>query len=150
MLELLSAAYPWIKVFHIMGVISWMAGIFYLPRLFVYHAERASAGSELDETLKVMEEKLLRVIMGPAMGATWLFGVLLAITPGVVDLGAGWPWVKLVSVVGMTGLHIWLSHRQKEFAKGGNRLTGRRYRIINEVPTVLMAVIVIMVVVKPF
>ncbi len=148
--DLLSQFYPWNKALHLVSVMSWMAGMFYLPRLFVYHAERGKVGTELHETLMVMERKLLRLIMNPAMIATWVFGVLLVLTPGVVDWGSGWPWVKLVAVVAMSGMHGWLGARRKEFVAGVNSRTGRTYRLVNEVPTVLMLVIVIVVVVKPF
>ena len=132
-----------------MSVISWMAGLFYLPRLFVYHAERAKIGSDLDETFQVMEKKLLKVIMGPAMMASWLFGLIL-IAMGSFDFGAGWSWIKLVAVIAMTVTHVWLSRCAKDFAQGQNMRNGRYFRILNEVPTVLMFVIVIMVIVRPF
>lgn len=148
--DLLSMLYPWVTMLHIVSVISWMAGMFYLPRLFVYHAERGAVGTELHETFKVMELKLLKLIMNPAMIATWVFGLLLVMTPGVVDWGSGWPWVKAVGVLAMSGMHGWLGARRKEFAAGRNTRSGRTYRLANEVPTVLMLVIVIMVVVKPF
>ncbi len=141
--------YPWIKALHIAAVISWMAGMFYLPRLFVYHAERAKAGGELDQTLKVMEEKLLRVIMNPAMIVTWVAGLLL-IGMGAFDFGSAWSWIKLACVIAMTGMHGWLSKVRKEFDAGQNTRTGRAYRLANEVPTVLMLVIVVMVIVRPF
>jgi putative membrane protein len=149
MTDLLVSAYPWIKMLHIVSVISWMAGMFYLPRLFVYHAERAKPGSELDETFQIMETKLLRLIMTPAMIASWVFGLIL-IGLGAFDWGAAWSWIKLVSIIAMTGMHGWLSVRRKEFAAGTNTRTGRSYRIANEVPTVLMLIIVIAVVVRPF
>ena len=150
MSDLLSLLYPWIKSLHIVAVMSWMAGMFYLPRLFVYHAERGAVGTEMHATFMVMERKLLKLIMTPAMIAAWLFGLLLVLTPGVVDWGSGWPWVKVVAVLAMSGMHGWLETRRKEFAAGVNTRSGRTYRLVNEVPTVLMLVIVIMVVVKPF
>lgn len=149
MTDLLVSAYPWIKMLHIVSVISWMAGMFYLPRLFVYHAERAKPGSELDETFQIMEAKLLRLIMTPAMIASWVFGLIL-IGLGAFDWGAAWSWIKLASIIAMTGMHGWLSVRRKEFAAGTNTRTGRTYRLANEVPTVLMLIIVITVVVRPF
>jgi putative membrane protein len=148
--DLLITIYPWTKALHIVSVISWMAGMFYLPRLFVYHAERGKAGSELDMTFRIMERKLLRLIMTPAMLASWIAGLLLVATPGVVDWGSGWSWVKAAAVVGMTAMHGWLARRAGDFAAGRNRLGGRSYRLANEVPTVLMLVIVIAVVVRPF
>ena len=150
MSDLLSLLYPWIKALHIVAVMSWMAGMFYLPRLFVYHAERGAVGTEMHATFMVMERKLLKLIMTPAMIAAWLFGLLLVLTPGVVDWGSGWPWVKVVAVLAMSSMHGWLETRRKEFAAGVNTRSGRTYRLVNEVPTVLMLVIVIMVVVKPF
>ena len=141
--------YAWIKAIHIMAVISWMAGLFYLPRLFVYHAETATVRSELDRTFQVMERKLLEVIMGPAMGVAWLCGLLM-IAMGGLDFGSVWAWVKLAGVVGMSAFHSWLRSRQREFAAGQNTRSGRTYRMANEVPTVLMILIVVAVVVKPF
>lgn len=132
-----------------MAVIAWMAGLFYLPRLYVYHAEKAVAGSELDQTFQVMEEKLLRVIMNPAMIVAWIAGLVM-IAMGAFDWGAVWSWAKLGAVVAMTGAHGWMAVRRKEFAAGTNTRSGRTYRLFNEVPTVLMFVIVIAVVVRPF
>lgn len=148
--DLLASAYPWLKAVHLMAVISWMAGIFYLPRLFVYHTERAVVGGELSETYKVMEEKLYKIIMGPAMVVTWVVGVALLLVPGIADWGSVWLWVKLILVVLMTGFHHMLGKWRKEFAADANQKTGRFYRIMNEAPTLLMIGIVIMVVVKPF
>ena len=150
MTDVLIAAYPWIKALHIMAVISWMAGLFYLPRLFVYHAERASAGSELDATLQVMELKLLRVIMNPAMIVAWICGLALVLTPGIVDWAAGWPWVKAVGILVMTWFHHALGLWRKDFAAGRNVRSGRFYRLMNEVPTLAMIAIVVMVIVRPF
>lgn len=149
MLDLLMPYYTWLKVAHIVSMVAWMAGMFYLPRLFVYHAERAVPGSELDQTFQVMERRLLRAIMNPAMISTWLFGLIL-IAMGMFDWSSLWSWIKLAGVVAMTGMHGWLGARRRDFAEGRNRLNGRSYRIANEVPTVLMLVIVIMVVVRPF
>ena len=141
-------AYPWIKALHIMAVISWMAGLFYLPRVMVYHVERAEAGDVLDVTFQVMESTLLRVIMNPAMIATWFFGGLLVVTPGIVDWAMVWPRLKGGSVLIMTWFHHWLSLRRKDFEMGQNSLTGRQYRLMNEVPTILMIVIVLSVIIK--
>lgn len=149
MLDFLLPYYSWIKALHIISVISWMAGMFYLPRLFVYHAERAEVGSELDLTFQVMEQKLLRLIINPAMIATWVFGLTM-VALGGFDFSAVWTWVKLVCVLLMSGMHGWLSARRKEFKSGTNTRSGRSYRLANEVPTVLMIVIVIAVVVRPF
>ncbi|MGR3435650.1 MAG: protoporphyrinogen oxidase HemJ [Shimia sp.] len=148
--DLLGVAYPWIKVGHIVSVISWMAAMFYLPRLFVYHAEAVARGSETDALFQTMERKLNAVIMTPAMLATWGFGILLAATPGVLDWGAPWVWIKLAAVLAMTATHGWLAKQRKAFASGGAVLEGRSYRIANEVPTILMFVIVIAVIVRPF
>ncbi len=142
--------YFWVKALHIMSVISWMAGMFYLPRVFVYHAERAEVGSEMSEIFKVMEHKLMRVIINPAMIATWTFGLIMVFTPGVIDWSEIWPWIKALMVTLMSAYHGWLSVRRKEFARDENTRNGRTYRLANEVPTVLMIIIVIMVIVKPF
>ncbi|MCH2167894.1 MAG: protoporphyrinogen oxidase HemJ [Oceanicola sp.] len=150
MLDLLAAAYPWTKSLHIISVISWMAGLFYLPRLYVHHTERVAVGGETDALFQMMEYKLLKVIMNPAMIATWVFGLALVATPGAVDWGALWPYMKAVCVIAMTWFHMWLAARRKEFVAGENHRSGKTYRIMNEVPTVLLLVIVISVVVKPF
>ncbi len=131
-----------------MSVISWMAGLFYLPRLFVYHAEQSVPGDSRDEVFQVMEDKLMRVIMIPAMYASWGAGLILVLTPGIVDWGAVWPYLKGVSIVAMTWFHFWLGLRRQDFAESQNSLTGRHYRMMNEVPTVLMVVIVVSVVVR--
>jgi len=148
MTDFLIWLYPWVKALHIMSVLSWMAGIFYLPRLFVYHAEKVQVGSETDALFQTMESKLQRLIMRPAMIATWFFGLLLVFTPGIVDWSSLWPWVKAVSVLGMTWMHYWLWRRRLDFAAGRNTRTDRTYRMMNEVPTLLMIVIVISVVLK--
>ena len=144
----LSDWYLVIKWLHIVSVISWMAGIFYLPRLFVYHVEVAEGDSVA--MLETMERRLLKAIMNPAMIATWVFGLMLVATPGVADFGSGWFWIKAVSVLAMTWFHHWLGLRRKDFLAGENTLSGRSFRLMNEVPTVLMLVIVAMVVIKPF
>ena len=148
--DLLVEVYPWTKALHIMSVIAWMAGIFYLPRLFVYHAERGENRPDLSETLKEMERKLLRVIMNPAMIATWVFGLCLVFTPGVVDWSAGWSWVKAGMVLGMTWFHHALAKWRKDFDADGNQRPGKFYRLMNEAPTLMMAIIVVMIVVRPF
>lgn len=147
MTDLLATLYPWTKALHIMAVLTWMAGLFYLPRLFVYHAE-ASAEDEPGATLRVMEWKLLRYIMNPSLIAVWLFGLMLVFTPGIVDWSSIWPWTKAAGVIGMTWFHMWLGARRKEFAAGTNSRNGRTYRMMNELPTVLMIVIVLSVVLK--
>lgn len=150
MTDILAELYPWVKSLHIISVIAWMAGLFYLPRLFVHHAEKVSKNSDTDELFQMMEMKLLKVIMNPAMISTWVFGLLLVITPGVVDWGQYWPWTKAASVLVMTWFHMWLGKRRKEFIAGTNTRKGRTYRLMNELPTVLLMVIVISVVVRPF
>lgn len=147
MTEFLSALYPWTKAAHIVSVIAWMAGLFYLPRLFVYHVER-QAVQGIGQVFETMERRLLRAIMNPAMVLTWVFGLMLVFTPGIVDWSELWPWFKAAAVLGMTWFHHWLARRRKDFLTGNNRVSGRQYRMMNEVPTVLMLVIVISVVVR--
>jgi len=141
--------YPWIKAAHIISVIAWMAGIFYLPRLFVYHAESVEAASPTDDMFQTMERRLLRAIMNPAMIATWIFGLCLVFTPNTLDWSEWWPWTKALAVLGMTWFHHWLAKRRKDFLSGVNTVTGRQYRMMNELPTVMLVVIVISVVVRP-
>jgi protoporphyrin/coproporphyrin ferrochelatase len=141
--------YPWIKALHIISVVAWMAGLLYLPRLFVYHAS-ATPGSEASETFKVMERRLLRGIMHPALVMTYGFGILLALTPGVVDWRAGWIHAKLGLVVALTALHYGCARWRRAFAADRNPHDARFYRIVNEVPTLILVAIVILVVVKPF
>jgi putative membrane protein len=145
----LPAAYPWIKALHVVSVIAWMAGLLYLPRLFVYHAAEPK-GSATAETFKIMERRLLRAIMNPAMVAVFVFGALLLLTPGVVDWTSFWIYAKLVLVIGMTALHHAMAAWRKDFAEDRNTRPARFYRMVNEVPTVLMIGIVILVIVKPF
>jgi protoporphyrinogen IX oxidase len=145
----LLAAYPWIKSAHIISVIAWMAGLLYLPRLLVYHALAAS-GSEQSETFKLMERRLLRRIMNPAMVASLLFGALLAGTPGIIDWHRGWIWAKLGLVAALLAYHHALGRWQRAFWGDRNRHSSRFFRIINELPTLAMIAIVILVVVKPF
>ncbi|WP_210528472.1 protoporphyrinogen oxidase HemJ [Rubellimicrobium arenae] len=149
MIDLLYLLYPWIKAAHVIAMVAWMAGLFYLPRLFVYHAERAAPGSELDQTFQVMEDKLLRLIMRPAMIATFAFGLTLAAMGGL-DWGAAWSWIKIAAVLGLAGFHGWCAARRQDFASGRNTRSGRTYRIANELPTLLLLVIVVMVIVRPF
>lgn len=148
-MELLAAGWLWIKALHVISVIAWMAGLLYLPRLFVYHTE-TEPGSEASERFKVMERRLLRLIMNPAMIATWLFGLALLGVPGLVDWGAGWIWVKLAAVTALTVLHHVFALWRKDFAADRRRHPPRVYRIANEGPTLAMVVIVVMVIVKPF
>jgi protoporphyrinogen IX oxidase len=146
--DFLSDAYLWIKALHVVAVIAWMAGLFYLPRLFVYHTEEVVTGSPTDLMFQKMERRLLKAIMNPSMIATWAFGLMLVMTPGIVDWSMVWPWAKAASVVAMTVFHMWLGARRKDFVSGTNALSGRGYRMMNEVPTILLLVIVISVIVK--
>lgn len=148
MQDFLAEVYPWTKSLHVISVVAWMAGLFYLPRLFVYHVEEVPANSPTDRLFQTMERRLLRAIMNPAMVATWIFGLALVFTPGIVVWSEVWPWTKAASVLGMTWFHHWLGLRRKEFIRGENRLTGRNYRMMNEVPTLLLIVIVLSVIVK--
>jgi putative membrane protein len=141
--------YPWTKALHLIAVIAWMAGLLYLPRLFVYHCE-AAPGTQTSELFKVMEYRLYKFIMTPAMLATFLFGVILALTPGLVDWHAGWFYIKLIAVILMAGTHGMMSRWRKDFLADKNRHPQKFFRIMNEVPTVLMLIAVIMVVVQPF
>ena len=145
----LGDAYPWIKAGHIISVVAWMAGLLYLPRLFVYHAG-APPGSPQSETFKSMERRLLRGIMNPAMIATYVFGLTLLATPGVVDWQRGWMPAKLALVLALTGYHMLLARWRRDFAADANRRPARFYRFVNEIPTLLLIGIVILVVVKPF
>ncbi|MGE0094605.1 MAG: protoporphyrinogen oxidase HemJ [Alphaproteobacteria bacterium] len=149
MIEWLTGVYPWLKVAHIVSVISWMAGLLYLPRLFAYHAA-AEPGGEASETFKIMERRLLRGIMNPAMGATYVFGILLAVVQGPVLWQRGWFPVKLLFVVALTVLHHLMAAWRKDFAADRNRRSARFYKIMNEAPTILMIGIVIFVVARPF
>ena len=142
-----SAYYDWIKAAHVIAVIAWMAGMLYLPRLFVYHAERGHIGQEPVQSFQIMEDKLLRMIMNPAMIVTWIAGLALVLTPGIVDWTMIWPWTKAAGVLGMTWFHMWLAGQRKALLLGQG-LGGRRYRMMNEVPTLLMVVIVLSVIVK--
>ena len=148
-MSFLAPVYFWVKALHIISVVAWMAGLLYLPRLFVYHAGVA-ANSETSQTFKVMERRLLRAIMTPAMIATYVFGILLAATPGAVDWHERWFIAKLFLVAGLTVIHFTLANWQRGFAADRNRHSARFYRIVNEVPTLLMVLIIILVVVRPF
>ncbi|GAB0117659.1 protoporphyrinogen oxidase HemJ [Acidisoma sp. 7E03] len=146
---LLISLYPWVKAFHVISVIAWMAATFYLPRLYVYHCQ-VPVGSRESERFKIMERRLFKQIMNPAMIASWVFGFLLIVTPGVVLWSQPWWWVKFVSVILLSGFHGACSKWRKDFLNDRNRRPERFYRFANEVPTVLMVIIVIMVIVKPF
>ena len=139
--------YLWLKALHIIAVISWMAGMLYLPRLFVYHCE-AEPGSKQSETFKTMERRLLNAIMTPAMAATWIFGIVLLIQGHW--LGAGWFHAKFALVIVLSAVHGFFSRCVADFARDRNRRSQKFFRIVNEIPTLLMILIVILVVVKPF
>lgn len=145
--DILGSLYPWVKSLHVMAVLAWMAGLFYLPRLFVYHAERGQSGEEPAASFRIMEEKLLRMIMNPAMILSWACGLLLVLTPGVVDWSMLWPWTKALAVLAMTWFHMWLAGQRRQLA-AGHALSGRTYRMMNELPTLLMVVIVLSVILK--
>ncbi len=147
MSETLAALYPWLKALHIIAVIAWMAGLLYLPRLFVYHCE-VTPGSAEDERFKTMERKLMRVIINPSMIMVWILGLTLAYTLGVWT--EVWFHAKLFLVIVLSGLHGMLSRWRRDFEAGKNIKSQRFFRIVNEVPAALMAAIVILVVVKPF
>jgi putative membrane protein len=139
--------YLWLKALHVIAVISWMAGLLYLPRLFVYHAKSAP-GSEQSETFKTMEHRLLNYIMTPAMIATWIFGISLVLTGGW--LTAGWLHAKFALVLVLTVMHGLMSHWANDFRYDRNRRSQKFFRIANEIPTLLMIAIVVLAVVKPF
>jgi protoporphyrinogen IX oxidase len=142
--------YLLIKALHIIAFTSWMAGMFYLPRLFAYHAN-APKGGELSETLKIMERRLLRIIINPAMILTWGFGIWLVILTGYGAPGTGgWLHAKLALVFLLSGLHGFLAGARKRFARDENTRSARFYKILNEVPTVMFIAIVLLVVLKPF
>ena len=144
--------YEWIKALHIIAVIAWMAGMLYLPRLFVYHCA-AETGSVQSETFKVMERRLLRGIINPAMIATWVLGLWLAWLGPDSRYGwfaSSWLWAKIIFVLALSAVHGLLARWRKDFAQDRNRHSHKFYRIINEVPTVLMILIVLLVVLKPF
>jgi putative membrane protein len=147
MSETLLALYPWTKSLHIIAVIAWMAGMLYLPRLFVYHCE-TSPGTAEYERFKVMERKLMRIIINPSMIAVWVLGLILAETLNAWT--ETWFILKLILVTVLSGLHGMLSRWRRDFELARNTRTQRFYRIVNEVPAVLMALIVVLVVVKPF
>jgi putative membrane protein len=149
MQDFLSMNYEWLRALHIIAVISWMAGMLYLPRLFVYHAD-AEVGSEKSETFKIMEWRLLKYITNPAMIVAWILGLLMIYAnPGMLE-GQGWLHVKLLTVFIMSAVHGVLSKQVKVFKRDENTKSAKYFRILNEVPTVLMIIIVIMAVVQPF
>ncbi len=149
MQDFLLSHYDWLRALHIIAVISWMAGMLYLPRLFVYHTD-AKPGSDQSETFKIMERRLLKYIMTPAMMASWVIGLsMLYANPGILS-GQGWMHAKLLLVLAMTGVHGMLAGMVRKFAHDTNEKSAKFFRILNEIPTILMIVIVILVVVQPF
>lgn len=141
--------YLWVKALHVISIIAWMAGMLYLPRLFVYHAE-VGKGSVQSETFKVMERRLYRGITTPAMVASWVFGLWLAFGFGIVDFSQGWMWLKALMVIALSGLHGYFGRLRRDFAEDRNTRSHKFFRAINEIPFVLAMVIVISVIVKPF
>jgi protoporphyrinogen IX oxidase len=139
--------YDWLKAVHVIAIIAWMAGMLYLPRLFVYHCG-TPAGSELSETFKLMERRLLKIIINPSMILSWILGVWLGVAGAWFS--SGWLSVKLVLVLALSALHGFYVRWVRDFARNQNRHSARFYRIVNEVPTVLLIGIVILAVVKPF
>nr|WP_197975617.1 protoporphyrinogen oxidase HemJ [Rhizobium sp. CFBP 8762] len=137
----------WVKAFHVIAVISWMAGLLYLPRLFIYHTD-AEPGSQQSETFKVMERRLLKLIMNPAMMISWVLGLYLAWA--LYEFQGGWLHAKILCVVLLTATHVFFSRSIRAFARDENRRSARSWRMINEIPTLLMILIVILVIVKPF
>lgn len=149
MSEFFVGSYPWFKAIHIIAVMSWMAGLLYLPRLFVYHVE-VELNSTEDRRFQIMERRLLRAIMNPAMVVSYIFGILLILTPGIVDWSSAWIWLKILAILVLTGCHHAMGKWRKDLAEGTNQKSQRYFRVANEVPTISMIIIVIMVVVKPF
>ena len=145
----MSSVYEWIKAVHVLAVISWMAGLLYLPRLMVYHAGAAS-GETLSETLKVMERRLLKAIMNPAMVVSWVAGIWLAWEVGLLSDWPVWFVAKFLCLILMSAFHMWLAAQVKVFARDANERGHVAFRVANELPTALMVVIVVMVIVKPF
>ncbi len=144
-----SFAETWVKALHVISVIAWIAGMMYLPRLFVYHSA-AEKGSIQSETFKIMERRLYRGIITPAMILTWVFGLTMVFTPGIIDWHQGWVWVKAISVILLSGIHGYYGRQVRAFATDTNTRPQGFWRVVNELPFVLVIVIVIMVIVRPF
>lgn len=142
-------AETWVKALHVISVIAWIAGMMYLPRLFVYHSA-AEKGSIQSETFKIMERRLYRGIVTPAMVLTWVFGLTMVFTPGIIDWSQGWVWVKAVSVILLSGIHGYYGRQVRAFAADASTRPQGFWRVVNELPFVLVIIIVIMVIVKPF
>jgi putative membrane protein len=148
-IDALAPFYLWTKALHLLGAFAWMAGLFYLPRLFVYHAQTAP-GSEQSELFKVMERRLLRAIMNPAMIWTWGFGILLVLTPGAVDWRAGWWHGKLLGILVLTASHMVMARGRREFAADLRTRSHVYWRVVNEIPTLALILVVLLVIAKPF
>ena len=140
--------YDWIKALHVISVIAWMAGMMYLPRLFVYHAD-SPVGSDKSETFKLMERRLYRGITTPAMVATWVFGLIM-VSQGLIDWHSVWPWVKAAMVLTLSGIHGFYGRLLRDFANDRNTRPAKFFRQINEIPFLIAIVIVVMVIVRPF
>ncbi len=140
--------YDWIKALHVISVIAWMAGMMYLPRLFVYHADSA-VGSDKSETFKLMERRLYRGITTPAMVATWVFGLIM-VSQGLIDWHSVWPWVKAAMVLTLSGIHGFYGRLLRDFANDRNTRPAKFFRQINEIPFLVAIVIVVMVIARPF
>lgn len=150
MLDFLSDLYPWTKALHVISVIAWMAGLFYLPRLFVYHAMEDNSQS-MSDRFKVMEMKLYKYITMPAMISSWTFGLMIVLTPGIIDLESDvWFYIKLLCAILMTIFHFVLGSHVNHFASDTNDKPEKYFRIINEIPTILMIIIVFMAILRPF
>jgi len=147
MIGILGAAYPWVKAAHLIFVIFWMSGLFMLPRFFVYHQE-ATPGSDEEARWVVREERLLRIILNPSMVVVWALGLLLMVDTGAFFMG--WFHLKLLSVAALSGYHGWMAGYAKKLARGERSASGKALRIANEVPSIAAAVIVILVIVRPF
>ncbi|MEM8876337.1 MAG: protoporphyrinogen oxidase HemJ [Pseudomonadota bacterium] len=141
--------YEWLKAGHVLSIIAWMAAMLYLPRLFVYHAG-VEAGSESSETFKVMERRLYKAIMTPAMLSSWVFGLAMILYAGLLTTGSYWLHMKLVIVLAMTGFHGFCARWLRAFAEDRNAHSGRFFRFMNEVPTLMMIIVVVLVIVQPF
>lgn len=149
MQEFLNLHFEWLRALHLIAVISWMAGMLYLPRLFVYHTE-SEVGSDKSETFKIMERRLFKIIMNPAMIITWIFGLAMLYARLDLYMISGWMHAKLAFVVAMTGIHHMYIKYLKAFADDRNEKSTKFYRILNEIPTIIMIIIVILAVVQPF
>ncbi|WP_170985088.1 protoporphyrinogen oxidase HemJ [Roseomonas sp. AR75] len=148
-MDWLAPLYPWTKSLHVISVFAWMAGLFYLPRLYVYHMQ-VPPRDPRSELFKVMERRLLKAIMNPSMIASFLFGILVVLTPGVIDWSAGWWHAKLLGIAVLTWCHMDLARARKQFERDERPRTERAWRILNEVPTLALILIVVMVIAKPF